>query len=190
MLSAIADNHAADNEDIVKILSATAKTGDDPTTVMLMPDDGFSQTPLFDHPLAQEMIDYAASHLGRPYRSGGKGPAGFDCSGFTSYVFKKFGYSLNPSSSMQYTQGEPVDIRLVRPGDLLFFSGRRISTTRVGHVGMVVDVDDATGKVKFIHSATGGGIRYDTYPDEPYYRQRFIGARRILTESYQNTIKD
>ena len=175
------DEMPLSDDDIVEILTATSDLSDigDPTTAMILLDDGLSNT-LFYHPLAQEMIDFAATHLGRPYRRGGKGPSVFDCSGFTSYVYRKFGYSLSPSSSMQYTQGEPVDIKFVRPGDLLFFSGRSISASRVGHVGMVVDVDEEAGIVRFIHAAVGGGIRYDSYPDNPYYQKRYIGARRVL----------
>ncbi len=191
LVSAPRDQTEADgDDDIVSILSATSSGMEDdfdPTTAMLMTDDGFSESPLFDHEKVNPILDFAASHLGRPYRSGGKGPSAFDCSGFTSYVFKKFGYSLNPSSSTQYTQGEPIDLRMVRPGDLLFFSGRKISTTRVGHVAMVVDVDESTGRIRFIHAANGGGIRYDSYPDDPYYSKRFIGARRIITHDSEET---
>ncbi len=174
-----------EHEEIVTILSATTPRAgiEDPTTAMLMLEDGFNCTPLFDHSPAQDMIDFAVKHLGKPYRRAGKGPSGFDCSGFTSYVFGQFGYSLSPSSSAQYTQGEPIDIEMVQPGDLLFFSGRRISQSRVGHVAMVVDVDEDSGSVLFIHAANGGGIRYDRYPDAPYYRSRFIGARRMLIDT-------
>lgn len=181
-----------EGNDIVEILTSTAtdEDGFDPTTAMLMTDDGFASMPLFASDQVQPILDFAASHLGRPYRGGGKGPSVFDCSGFTSYVFGKFGYSLSPSSSMQYTQGTPIDIRLVQPGDLLFFSGRRISSSRVGHVGMVTDVDYETGSVRFIHAAVGGGIRYDTYPDDAYYSKRFIGARRILTDAGEETPTD
>ncbi len=133
-----------------------------------------------EHPLVQEVLRYAHSFMGRPYRSGGKGPAGFDCSGFTSYVFRNFDISLGASSRAQYTQGVEVDTEDIRPGDLLFFGGRRSGTTTVGHVGIAVDVD-SRGTVTFIHSANRGGIRLDRYPDGGYYSRRFIGARRVLT---------
>ena len=71
--------------------------------------------------LAYQIIDYAKNYLGRPYRSGAKGPRAFDCSGFTSFVFRNFDISLSPSSRTQYTQGEQINISDVRPGDLLFF---------------------------------------------------------------------
>ena len=127
---------------------------------------------------ALNVIDFADSFVGRPYRRGGKTPKGFDCSGFTSYVFGHFDRQLGASSRSQYTQGEPVSRDRIQPGDLLFFSGRRGGKT-VGHVGIAVEVEQ-NGAVKFIHSATSGGIRYDRYPDGGYYSSRYIGARRIL----------
>ena len=131
------------------------------------------------HPLVDEVIRYAHAFMGRPYRRGGKGPSGFDCSGFTSYVFRNFDIALGPSSRSQYTQGTPVDRNDIRPGDLLFFGGRRSGTTTVGHVGLAVDVAP-NGTVTFIHAANGGGIRLDRYPDGGYYSRRYIGARRVL----------
>lgn len=127
--------------------------------------------------LAYQIIDYAKNYLGRPYRSGAKGPRAFDCSGFTSFVFRNFDISLSPSSRTQYTQGEQINISDVRPGDLLFFGGRRGGST-VGHVAMAVEVKD-NGTIKFIHAAQRG-ICYDTYPDGGYYSKRFIGARRVI----------
>ena len=130
--------------------------------------------------LQDEIIDYAKGFLGTRYRRGGKNPKGFDCSGFTSYVFRKFGYSLGPASYLQGTQGEKVDETLdAQPGDLIFFSGSRKSS-RVGHVGMVVDVDRDNGTVSFIHASIQKGVVIDQYPDGGYYSHRFIGVRRVL----------
>ena len=130
-----------------------------------------------DNSLVFQIIDYAKNYLGRPYRSGAKGPRAFDCSGFTSFVFRNFDISLSPSSRAQYTQGEQINLSEVRPGDLLFFGGRRGGST-VGHVAMAVEVKD-NGTIKFIHAAQRG-ICYDTYPDGGYYSKRFIGARRVI----------
>lgn len=164
---------------IVEILSHSGQF--DPTTAMSLLDEGFLPEGL---PVSSELtagiISYATELLGRPYLRGGKTPSGFDCSGFTSHVFGKFGLSLSPSSSTQFTQGEEISIGEARPGDLIFFSGRRVSKTNIGHVGMIVDVVPSTGQVKFIHSASNGGVRYDVYPDDPYYNTRYIGIRRVL----------
>lgn len=128
-----------------------------------------------------DMVAYAKKFIGKRYRHGAKGPNRFDCSGFTSYVFKEFGYNLNPSSRAQYTQGESIKKEEILPGDLLFFSGRRAGRN-VGHVGMVIDVNADDQSIKFIHATIGGGVKIDTYPDGGYYSKRFIGARRVLSD--------
>lgn len=158
---------------------------DDPTTAFINLDaqarqelNDFQLDNGTNDQLAEQIIDYASKYLGRPYRRGAKGPSSFDCSGFTSYIFRNFDIALSPSSRDQYLQGESISTDDIRPGDLLFFAGRRGGKT-VGHVAMAVDVDD-NGKVKFIHAATSGGIRHDTWPDGGYYSKRFIGARRVL----------
>lgn len=126
---------------------------------------------------ADEVIAYAKQYLGRPYRSGAKGPSAFDCSGFTSYVFRNFDINLNPSSKTQATQGERIDRSDVRPGDLLFFTGRN-SKGGVGHVGIAIEVEDS-GDITFIHAATSGGISINRLTDG-YYQKRFLSARRVL----------
>ncbi len=150
----------------------------------------FTNTPPLDSPLSEadtsselppvldDILSEAKTHLGTRYRRGGKSPAGFDCSGFTGYVFRQFGYRLGASSRDQYARdGVSVPTDEIRPGDLVFFKGR--SKGSVGHVGIAVDRDPATGDVTFIHSATSSGIRYDRI-SAPYYRQRFLGARRVI----------
>lgn len=127
-----------------------------------------------------ELVSFAKNFIGTRYRRGAKGPKAFDCSGFTSYVFRKFGYSLGPASHVQGTQGDSVNEFLeAQPGDLIFFSGSRVSR-RVGHVGMVVDVDRDNGTVRFIHASISKGVVIDKYPDGGYYSRRFIGVRRVL----------
>ena len=165
----------AQNEDNITLMMTPVK--EDPTTAFINLDNSEFYSPGNDE-LTGEIIDYATKHLGRPYRSGAKGPSAFDCSGFTSYVFKKFDIALSPSSRTQYTQGRKISLDEVRPGDLLFFAGRRGGKT-VGHVGMAVDVNE-DGSIKFIHAATSKGITYGKYPDNGYYSKRYIGARRVI----------
>lgn len=124
-----------------------------------------------------DLIGYAKNYIGLHYRRGGKTPKGFDCSGFTGHVFKQFGLSLNASSRSQYTQGDRILPGELQPGDLVFFSGRRGGTKSVGHVGIVVEVN-ADGTFKFIHSAISSGITISD-STEPYYRSRYVGARRV-----------
>lgn len=129
--------------------------------------------------LIRDMVEYSRRFIGTRYRSGGKTPAGFDCSGFTGFVFRHFGITLGASSSIQALQGEAVDPTNLRPGDLLFFS-RGAKSNRVGHVGMVTEVDSITGHTRFIHATTRNGVIESSYPADPHYRARFISARRIL----------
>lgn len=126
-----------------------------------------------------DMLDYARGFIGVRYRRGGKTPAGFDCSGFTGYVFRQFGYNLGSSSRDQYNDGVSVSDDDIRPGDLLFFTGRSARSGRVGHVAIALNADGATGEVTFIHASCSGGIRIDKTTD-PYYAARYLGARRVV----------
>jgi len=131
------------------------------------------------NPMADDLLGFARKFIGTRYVRGGKGPKGFDCSGFTSYVFRQFGISLGASSGDQYGQGKQVDNSAVQPGDLLFFKGRASRSSRIGHVGIAVSADPETGVITFIHAASSGGIRIDK-TSAPYYAKRFVGARRVL----------
>lgn len=131
--------------------------------------------------LAAELLGYADSFRGVRYRSGGKTPKGFDCSGFTSYVFKEFGYNLSNSSASQYSDGHAVDKSEIQAGDLVFFTGRASKSSRIGHVGIAISADPVTGVVTFIHASVSGGIKVDR-TDAPYYAARFVGARRVLPD--------
>ena len=90
--------------------------------------------------LIEKMLNFAVSFTGSRYRYGATGPKAFDCSGFTSYVFGKFGYALNRSSHQQINNGEQIERGDLRPGDLVFFNGRSVNK-RIGHVGIVTEVD-------------------------------------------------
>lgn len=127
--------------------------------------------------LLNDLLSEARSHMGKRYSRGSKGPSAFDCSGFSSYVYRQFGYSLSPSSRDQYTQGEKVDRKELRKGDLVFFKGRS-TKGGVGHVGIVVDADE-NGNFSFIHAATSKGITISK-SNEPYYACRFVGGKRVI----------
>ena len=124
----------------------------------------------------QEILNYAASFKGTRYVYGTMGPNSFDCSGFTSYVFKKFGVQLNRSSRDQVANGYHVAKDQVKPGDLVFFGNR--SNSRIGHVGIVFEVDP-NGGFRFIHAATRTGITIN-HINESYYRQRYRSAVRVI----------
>lgn len=131
----------------------------------------------YEYSQIDDMLSEAFSHLGARYRRGHSGPNSFDCSGFTSYVFKNMGIELNRSSRSQYTQGEAVAKDELRTGDLVFFTG---SNTRgpIGHVGIVVDVDPISGSFNFIHASIKG-VKVSN-SNETYYSRRYVGARRVM----------
>lgn len=129
--------------------------------------------------LINELKEFASKYLGTRYRRGSAGPKSFDCSGFVGFVFKKFGFNLSRSSSSQFNEGEKVDRNDLRPGDLMFFSGRAGGKGRIGHVAMVVDVNP-DGSCTFIHASTSKGVTYQRFPDGGYYSKRYVGAKRII----------
>lgn len=126
----------------------------------------------------ESVVQTALQYLGASYRSGMSGPYAFDCSGFTSYVYRQQNVSIFRSSRSQYTQGTPIArIADLKKGDLVFFGGRG-SLRSVGHVGIVMDVDPSGNNFSFVHAASGGVKVSDS--NEAYYSRRYIGARRIV----------
>ena len=126
--------------------------------------------------MIDDLLAEGRSHIGKRYVHGSKGPNTFDCSGFTSYVYKQFGYNISPSSRMQYSEGTPVARNELRKGDLVFFTSPR-SGKAVGHVGIVVSADNETGNFKFIHASIRG-VKISDF--DGYYIPRYIGAKRII----------
>lgn len=131
----------------------------------------------YDVASMENLMDEAFSLIGTRYRSGASGPGGFDCSGFTSYVYKQLGIELNRSSRGQYTQGEAVASNNLQTGDLVFFTSPR-SGKSIGHVGIVVDYDPMKGNFSFIHASSSGGVKISK-SSEPFYSRRYVGARRV-----------
>jgi hypothetical protein len=127
------------------------------------------------------LLSRAHDYIGTPYRSGGRTPKGFDCSGFTSYIFSRYGVKLSASSGSQINDGRRIARNEVKKGDLIFFKGRNSGSSRIGHVGIVSDSDD-NGNIKFIHSASSGGVKVSSIK-EPYYANRYAGSVRIDLKS-------
>lgn len=122
--------------------------------------------------LVEEILETANQLVGTKYAYAGNSPStGFDCSGFTSYVFGQHGISLPRSSSDMYSIGEKVNRHELELGDLVFFntSGKRIS-----HVGIYI------GDNQFIHSSTSHGVIISDLNDPYYWSKRYVGATRIL----------
>ncbi|SPF47478.1 Cell wall-associated hydrolase, invasion-associated protein [Candidatus Desulfosporosinus infrequens] len=121
------------------------------------------------HRNSTQIIRTAETFLGVPYVWGGTTPAGFDCSGFTRYVFARQGIKLPRLSVSQSRVGTPVAFYNLIPNDLVFFNLE--SGTRVSHVGIYI------GNGKFISATCHKGIAI--YGFSPYWAKGYLGARRV-----------
>lgn len=119
------------------------------------------------------VVEYAKQYLGYKYVSGGTSPStGFDCSGFTQYVYKHFGISINRTSKDQIKNGVAVEKSDLQPGDLVIFNND--ANTAIGHVGIYV------GDGNFIHASNpSDGVKITTLTTG-YYQKRYVGARRVI----------
>lgn len=124
-----------------------------------------------------EIISFAKKYLGTPYHYAGSTPSGFDCSGFIYYVMGNFGMEVTRSSYGLAEFGETVKLADIRPGDLMFFKGRNVNTTRVGHVALVIEV--TPDAIRFIHASSSRGVTIDNFKTSKYYIPRFIKAKRL-----------
>ena len=123
-------------------------------------------------PTGQAVVDYAKKFLGCKYTYGGAGPSSFDCSGFTQYVYKKFGISLSHSAVTQASNGSKVEKSNLQLGDLIIF--RDWDNKSIGHCGIYI------GNSKFIHAANPSrGVVTDTFASG-YYKERYVCARRLF----------
>lgn len=118
---------------------------------------------------ARLVLARAVSLLGSRYSYGASGPYAFDCSGFTSYVFRSVGISLPHNAAEQYQYGRYVSRDDLMPGDLVFFG----SDGGINHVGIY------SGNDSFISATTSGGVRYASL-DYGYFADTYRGARRLL----------
>lgn len=134
-----------------------------------------------DKPLREQVLEYAETFIGTPYKLGAPGPAMFDCSHFTSYVFRHFGYTLTPKSTIQYRETRRVDnFSDLRKGDLVFF-GARNDIREIGHVGIIYEMDLERGSFTFIHASVSQGVTI-TSSNHPYFMMRLVGTGRILPD--------
>lgn len=119
------------------------------------------------------IVAYAKKYMGYKYVSGGSSPStGFDCSGFTSYVYKQCGISISRSSSAQASNGTAVSKSNLQPGDLVIFNNR--ANTSIGHVGIYI------GGNTFIHAGNSGTGVITTSLSDSYYQARYVTGRRII----------
>ena len=113
------------------------------------------------------VVSYAQQFLGCKYVYGGTSTNGFDCSGFTQYVYKHFGINLNRTAAAQYSNGKSVT--QLQAGDLVMFG-----KSGINHVGIYI------GGNTFIHAANPGrGVTTDSL-STGYYKTNYVGAKRIF----------
>jgi peptidoglycan DL-endopeptidase CwlO len=117
------------------------------------------------------VVAVARSFVGTPYRNGGADPGGFDCSGFTQYVFAQLGIALPRTAPEQAAAGKRVDLRDLREGDLVFFA---IDGRTVSHVGIAVSAD------RFVHAPSSRGSVREESLGVAYWQTRYATARRIV----------
>lgn len=125
----------------------------------------------------QNIANFAIAQEGARYKYAGRTPrSGFDCSGFTYYVFDNFGVSLTPVSRVQETEGRRIDVENARTGDLLFF--RRSRGGSVFHVALVVK--NEPNNLTVIHSTSSRGVIMENIHNSSYWRSKVTTARDVL----------
>ncbi len=121
---------------------------------------------------ATKVVNTAKRYVGHKYVFGGVGPSGFDCSGFTQYVYKQTGISIPRTTRSQATVGKGLSKPQVSSGDLIVFS----DTYQPGpsHVGICI------GNGNFVHAANAQkGVRTDSL-NSTYYNSKFTSGRRLF----------
>ena len=129
-----------------------------------------------DHVKQREHVEQRArSVIGSPYSYGGTSPSGFDCSGFTRWVFAQHGATSPHSSSAQFEMGKRDGFKRVykrehlKEGDLVF---HKTTSTRVGHAGIYI------GEGKFVSSTSSGGVQVRSLYDS-YWGPRWVAGTRV-----------
>ena len=125
-------------------------------------------------PAPAALVDTALSFRGTPYRNGGSDPTGFDCSGFTQWVFAQHGIALPREVEQQFKIGEKIKQDDLKPGDLVFF---QTESRGASHVGIFV-ADD-----QFVHAPSSNGVVRVEYINSTYWGRRFLGARRVSLDA-------
>lgn len=122
---------------------------------------------------ASEIVKLAKKYLGSRYVYGGSSPSGFDCSGFTMYLYKQFGVSLPHSSTAQSNRGTRVSKANLQPGDIVFFKDYR-TNVGIGHCGIYI------GNNQFIHASTEKTGVITSSLTSSSYQKRYVTAVRIF----------
>lgn len=120
-----------------------------------------------------QIVELAKKYVGCSYVYGGSSPSGFDCSGFTMYLYKQFGVSLPHSATAQSSKGKKVERANLQPGDIVFFKNYR-TNKGIGHCGIYI------GNNKFIHASTEKTGVITSSLSSSSYSSRYVTAVRIF----------
>lgn len=120
-----------------------------------------------------KVVSTAKKYIGTPYVWGGTTTKGFDCSGFTQYVFKKCGISIGRTTTDQIKKGKAISKANLKKGDLVFFKNTYNGCVNPSHVGIYI------GNNQFIHASSSKGVTISNL-NSTYYTKHYYSARRIL----------
>jgi len=120
-------------------------------------------------PTGVRLVQQVKNLVGTPYRYGGNGPDGFDCSGLVQFAYSRVGIKIPRTTRAQLVQSKPVDLADMRPGDLVFF---RLRGRKVSHVGMYV------GKRMMIHAPSNHKSVTYAHLDKDYWRKHLVAVGR------------
>ncbi|MFA9289767.1 MAG: C40 family peptidase [Solirubrobacteraceae bacterium] len=134
--------------------------------------DGINKIKTYNKDFTHTVLAEAKNLIGTPYKFGGTGINGIDCSAFIQKIFESTGFSIPRKSSVQATMGFVVKKEELKQGDLVFFNTRG----GISHVGIISEIVD--GIPYFIHSSSSKGVVRTSLESE-YWAKRYITARRI-----------
>jgi len=149
---------------------------------MLVAQRGASPRPTPAGGPRDSIVRLALRQLGTPYVWAGTSPAtGFDCSGFITYVFSRFGVATPHATALLIDAGRPVPRAQAQPGDIVVFTGTAEGSTTPGHAGIVISALGET-PLRFVHASSArreSGVKISQVENSGYER-RFMQVRRVL----------
>lgn len=126
--------------------------------------------------IIRSVIDYAHSLEGTPYKWGGTTTDGFDCSGFVQHVYAHYGIKIPRMPADMAAISKKVDMKDLKPGDLVYFKGSNIYSSDIGHVALVISATE--DDFKMIH-ATSKGVMVNSFSQYEYWQTRYLFATRF-----------